>query len=836
MALTGELVELSNFHTIENSPQGVASSGTRLFLLAMTRGYEVDTTQTPWTIASFTRANYANADNTFNNRNVRAATYRNRKILAVGFSPNKVLLEIHPDTGEPTSLGAIPNTVSGAQGIAYNPIDGKLYVIDAATDALWKITIAGPDNPNTAERIGQATRFGDWAERIPRGLTWYRNQLVGIGLTTRKLAVINTTDGTAKPQGISTATVEKNPFGLVTHAGDLILVGGQHDKIYRCRDVRWDAAIPDITLDARETETLDLSTVSQDAETYAFKTGYTPPNWITRNGAVLTINASDINADSTETLELTVSRTVSGTTFSEDTEITVRVRAATTALQVKAPSPDAASKTFSYQGHPVALSVKIHEQDVTNDLASVDDITSGIDYPNLTEFRVGECSFTLRDLHGDFAPNNPANFFTQHGGQRTGRNSPIEIEAGFIVDGTRHTETIYKGTILRLVQDAKAATVKAICSDNFGDMRKKTIADFGVSRHFRLLEDTDQTDGNGFYGIMDAIMPASDGSVSVSARVGDALNPVQKLETEGALNPRNFIMDVQGVRTEGGLILNPQVGYPQIRMKSPYRYRHVKDVVTDILTHAGITDSSVEIPEQEVDPHFSSNGRVNYDLLGTIGSSNPITWHGYVTDFLYDATNRKWFFLFNKHRNNPNGFSQIIVYDVATRTETKLHGFSSATEVWKFTKFGNNLFILATTGGNYDANESGSENQIIQLDITSSTETVFVPKTAALQPQLAHYYAGVGDIHHLPDSRRQLIYRQNDALYYAYVDSANHQFGVAKVATAGATPSSVISVNIDNYENHGGLAFDIDATGTLKGGMTFLSGGKSQILGFKKAL
>ena len=439
MALTGELVELSNFNAIENSPQGLASSGTRLFLLAMTRGYEVDTTQTPWTIATFTRVDYANADNTLNNQNIRAATYRNGKILVVGFSPNKVLLEIHPDTGEPTSLGAIPNTVSGAQGIAYNPTDEKLYVLDAATDALWKITIAAPDDSNTAERIGQATHFGDWAERIPRGLTWYRNQLVGIGLTTRKLAIINTTDGTAKPQGISTATVENNPFGLVTHAGDLILVGGQHDKIYRCRDVRWDAAIPDITLDARETETLDLSTVSQDAETYAFKTGYTPPNWITRNGAVLTINAPDINADRTETLELTVSRTVSGITFSEDTEITVRVRAAT-APPIKVPGTDAASKTFSYQGHPIALTAKIHNQDVTSDLASVDDIGQGIDYPNLTEFRVGEASFTLRDIHGDFSPNNPSNFFTRNGGRRTGRNSPIEIEAGFIVDGKHRTQ------------------------------------------------------------------------------------------------------------------------------------------------------------------------------------------------------------------------------------------------------------------------------------------------------------------------------------------------------------------------------------------------------------
>ena len=495
-------------------------------------------------------------------------------------------------------------------------------------------------------------------------------------------------------------------------------------------------------------------------------------------------------------------------------------------------------KDLHYSGLPVSVSVKIHDQDVTNAIASVDDITRGVDYPNLTEFRVAECSFTIQDPKGDFSPNNPTNFFTQHGGQRTGRNSPIEIAAGFIVDGTHHTETIFKGNIIRLVQDAKAATVKAVCSDNFGDMRKKTIADFGVSRHFRLLEDTDQTDGNGFYPILSAIMPASEDSVSVNSRVGDALNQVQKLETEGALNPRNFVMDVQGVRTEGGLIVNPQVGYPQIRMKSPYRYRHVKDVIADILTHAGITDSRVEIPDQDVDSHFSSNGRINYDLLGTIGSSNPITWHGYVTDFLYDAANQKWYFLFNKHRNNPNGFSQVIVYDVATPTETKLHGFSSATEVWKFTKSGNNLYILATTGGNYDANEQSSENQIIQLDISGNTPTqaVFVAHTVSLQPQLAHYYAGVGSIHHLPDSRRQLIYRENDGLYYAYVDSANNQFGVAKATTAGATPTSVVSLNEDNYENHSGLAFDIDASGMLKGGMTFLSGGRSQVLTFKKAL
>ena len=489
-------------------------------------------------------------------------------------------------------------------------------------------------------------------------------------------------------------------------------------------------------------------------------------------------------------------------------------------------------KDLHYSGLPVSVTVKIHNEDVTDDLASVDDIVRGIDYPNLTEFRVGECSFTIQDQKGDFSPNNPSNFFTQHGGPRTGRNSPVEIEAGFIVDRTTHTATIFKGTIIRLVQNAKGATVKAVCSDNFGDMRKKTIADFGVSRHFMLTADVAQTDGNGFYPIMDAVMPAADGSVSLKTKVtDDPITPVQKLSTEGTLDPQNFIVDEKGVRTEGRFIEGAQVGYPQLRMKSPFRYRHIQDVIADILNHAGITDSEIEIPAQAVDSHFSSNGRVNYDLLGTIASSNPMTWRGYVTDFLYDAG--IWYFLYNGHRGNPNGISQVIKYDETTRTYSQLHKFSAATEVWKFAKHGDSLYVLANSGGNYDANEASSKNQIIQLDISTDppTETVFVAHTNARQPQLAHYYHGVGNIFMKPDSRRKIIYHGN-GLFYAY--AANQQFGIAK-ATAQNTTTAVISLNMDTHGNHAGIAFDIK-NNTLRGTTTFISSGKSQILAFKKAL
>ena len=86
----------------------------------------------------------------------------------------------------------------------------------------------------------------------------------------------------------------------------------------------------------------------------------------------------------------------------------------------------------------------------------------------------------------------------------------------------------------------------------------------------------------------------------------------------------------------------------------------------------------------------------------------------------------------------------------------------------------------------------------------------------------------------LPDSRRQIIYRANDGLYYAFVDRANSTFGIAK-ATAANTTTEVISLNQDTEGNHAGIAFDIN-NGVLYGATTFVSAGKSQILTFAKNL
>ena len=116
-------------------------------------------------------------------------------------------------------------------------------------------------------------------------------------------------------------------------------------------------------------------------------------------------------------------------------------------------------KQYSYQGNPISVSVKIHNQDIGTP-KSIEDIGKSLDYPDLTEFRVGECSFTLTDVQGDFfAQTIRQTFLRDTADTQRAIKHPVEIAAGYlIVDGTTHTEVIFKGQILRVVQDAKAAT------------------------------------------------------------------------------------------------------------------------------------------------------------------------------------------------------------------------------------------------------------------------------------------------------------------------------------------------------------------------------------------
>ena len=516
-------------------------------------------------------------------------------------------------------------------------------------------------------------------------------------------------------------------------------------------------------------------------------------------------------------------------------------------------------KDLAYQGHPVAFSVMLGGVDIKY-VGGVSDISKSLDYPRLTEYRIGESTVSLNDPDGLFSPRNANNFFVQNGHSQLGVDVECEIEAGFIVDGTRHTETIFSGKIIKVSQDAKQSITKLLVSDAFNTLFRDKVTDIGIERRFHL-DAEDSNDIHGFYPIADFVGPASKGSTTVDKAANTPLTEVEALSTIGSFDSDNYLLTDEGIKTEGGPAATA-TGYPQISMKSPYRHRLIKDVITEILTDLGITNANIVLPNVMLSPHFYSQGRFGYGVISTpafIGSSADAKWTGYVTDFIWDTD--RYYVLLNAHRGdlrsrstlfsyNPTDYSYEVFFQSLQPSPT-----FPGTEFWKLAKQGNIIAILSTDSsdrfddtttfilpdyralqpgiGSYDAAEVDNQIYIQYYDIIADTGVAgtAVAKDNQFRAQLAHnYLLGATDDAvlleyqpdfsklvrgtlptKLPDTRRNLLW-YNDELYYAYVDGNDtSRFGIATCNLAGDTTTSLFALRSDG-SNHTGIAFDISGT------------------------
>ncbi len=507
-------------------------------------------------------------------------------------------------------------------------------------------------------------------------------------------------------------------------------------------------------------------------------------------------------------------------------------------------------KQLSYQNYPVIVQVFIHGEDITRSISAprnikeIKNITQRVDYPDLTEYRMGESGFIINDADGDFAANNEDNFFVRNGGQQSGYHSPVEIKSGFSVDGVDHLETIFVGEIIRIKQAAKSAQIDVVCGDRLRALTTGDITDFGIDRHFMLLAGIAQESANGAYPILRAVLPPSDDSIIVNRGFNNEINQVDELSEEGELDSRNFIVSDSGIESEGGLINNINNAYPQIEMKSPFRHIHVLDAVEKVLDKVGIDASNrdIQIVKKIVSSNFSSNGRPGYNIIGNIGSSNPISWEGHITDIIQEGD--YYYFLYNAIRGDVINRSSIIRYNKITRVEDRIHRApTTGIEYWRFAKDGDNFAILTSGAASYDAMELSCTNTIALWNQISNTySNSYVSTTSQYKPQLAHFYVlgnndfegGIPNKNYsttmLPDSRRNIVWHNSD-LYYAYYNQSTQKLGIAR-AMAG---DSVIEVDWDQRENHAGICFEITGS-TLKGAVTFTSTTSSRLATFVKVL
>ena len=481
-------------------------------------------------------------------------------------------------------------------------------------------------------------------------------------------------------------------------------------------------------------------------------------------------------------------------------------------------------------------------------------ISSALDYPNLTKYRVGDVSITLSDEDGIFSPTNDENIFTELGVPQNGHGANIEIKAGY----DSYRTILFKGKVLDATQNSIEGTVDISVTNSLHRMFTEQVRDFGIEKQFKI-EAEQEKELNGIYKISDWLLPLSDDSITVKKDINSELEEVIELANRGYLNSDNFVVTDEGIETEGGDIKGAAANYPQVIFKAPYRYKSVKTLISDLLSEVDIENSEIILPKIDLGNHFSSVGRIGYNgVIGTrsVGSGNSISWEGYTTDFIFEGSSPetgKFYFLRNPPRGSLITRASIVEYDVASDTERILYQAPQdqnwTTEFWKIAKNGNDIAVLATDAGfkspdinylpdvsipedgSYDAGESGDRSYIFFRDATlpagnSTIETV-VTKGNSFECQIGHYYIlgrTVGDYrvndslgsvvsqqlpNVLPDTRHSFLFH-NNYLYYVYV--GDNSVGIAKVNNSG-NPSLVYSIPRDKDMNRCGLDFDIDSDG-----------------------
>ena len=455
------------------------------------------------------------------------------------------------------------------------------------------------------------------------------------------------------------------------------------------------------------------------------------------------------------------------------------------------------------------ITVTLASQMITDDVLEINTIARSTDYPFATETQPSTTHLMLSDPDGNYSPENANNFFTDNSQNQNGVRCPVEV-----LDGSK---VLFDGEILEVSQVPNSARVTVRCIDKTRPIRVEELADFGLQKAWKLIQDVDLSAVSGVYPLGLGTTPISDDSATISKALNEELNIVSEVKDSGVLDSDNVEITDVAVFSEGGAIDAVAGGaYPQMTAKTPYRYKSVRTLLNAVLAHYSISGAAIDISTKTIDLHAESLGRAGYEsLVGELGSATHLNWNGYVTDILEDSGTL--YFAYTVNRGQA-AFSRILTLDTATDTWETLYTFAdSGREVWGLAKIGDNLVMLITDDGSYDASESSNTTQILYFDVTVDPPSVgvLVGSSEMLKPQLATFFQN----RMLPDTRRRLVVDGSN-LYYGYAKS-DKDFGVAQVSIGGS-PSVVLEANYDNNYNHAAFAYARDS-GVLYFGVIFLS-------------
>ena len=478
-----------------------------------------------------------------------------------------------------------------------------------------------------------------------------------------------------------------------------------------------------------------------------------------------------------------------------------------------------------YNADTLDYSVTLNNDTVSSGIEDIRGLSYSVDYPNLNIYNIPQVTIDLIDANATFS--------------QLQKGAPVLIE----VSVGLNTQRLFSGAVVEANHFAATGRTRIIAVGPLNTLRNN-VQDFGIERQFRLQASGSEFNGN--YPFLPVIGEPSVGSVTVHKSLTETATEVDSVAKFGDLDSDNYEVDSDRIVSEGGeIFVADRTTFPQAQFKSPYRWRYAIGLTGEILNaFPNIMSRDIDLVPTDLGPHFSSNGRVAYDLIAIPGGGQDISasWEGYVTDWFYDATDEIYYFLYNTRANDGIYRPRIISYSLSTHTYAYVAvSTDDQREFWAMVKNGTQFAILTTTNADYDAEATGNI-AIHVYDTATSAWTTPITAASAFRPQLAHYYHFGSAIEFLspdvnnyifPDSRRPLYWR-SDSIYYPF--SNDDAFGIARQSgTVGDAAEQVVSVTRDEQQNHMGLTYNIEGD-TLYGAVTWRDSMNSQMSTFQRSL
>ena len=439
--------------------------------------------------------------------------------------------------------------------------------------------------------------------------------------------------------------------------------------------------------------------------------------------------------------------------------------------------------------HVELQGVDITEETLSEEKQGIEGIELTLDYPQLNVFKSSNIILTVSNDDGRYSPDNPDNFFIQHGDvdvanslKSDGFGAKVTVDIGKVVDGVRISRRIFVGTIVDLELLAKPVQVKLTCVDAQQSLREAVIQDFGIDRWLETVL-VDNSLPWGTYRVPDFMTPISEESVVALKVDGNELTNVEQIRTEGRIRSDAYgIKHERGeIRTEGGRFFDP----PRLKFKEQYRWRFVDGLVREILSRTGITAGTIRIPQYRADePVMSSHGRVGWHTewrqVGRTAAS-AAGWTGYAKDFVFNADGTEAVFVYG----GSGSQHALVHYDFELDAWTILYEPAKPVELWRVASPDfNDFYVLGSETGVYDALTGGSI-KIWRYRRSTGAWSV-VSEAGSGDPQLSSpYHFGMPDrTKHAKLSlfadTRHLFESDGSAVFYRKANSSH--LGVRSVA------------------------------------------------------